>query len=212
MKHNLTKPDNYLLIVDDDSEIKIGDWVIENTINQIFEINDINKSIGLCRSKVDTYVIDSCRKIISHAPLNGAPYLDGVDVLPPSWRDSGEEESETNFAEVFYRLLKNTYPTFEEWPEAIEYRKQSREKYKYTEQDVRAIKRILIYDDDKNDAEKITEVIRVIESRQQPKYPIAFECEMIRVYDVYPQRTEYKPKTFTNSEGRIEWVGKYIYE
>ena len=196
MKHNLIKTDNYLLVFDKLSEIKEGDWY-KTPLDIYSQFNGTEKlPIGT-------------RRVASHAPLNGAPYLDGVDVLPPTWRDSGEEESKTNFAEVFYRLLKNTYPTFEEWIEAIEYRKQSREKYKFTEEDMR--KAIIMsslstvdFIPDRCDV--------IIQTIQQPKYPIAFECEMItRVYDVYPQRTEYKPKTIINSEGRTEWVGKYIY-
>lgn len=34
---------------------------------------------------------------------------------------------------------------------------------KYTDEDLRTIKRILIYDDDKDDTEKIEEVLKVIE-------------------------------------------------
>jgi hypothetical protein len=165
MKHNLIKTDNYLLVVDD-SEIKQSDWIYNE---------EREPSIVQCIGKGS---LRGWAKIIAYLPLNGAPVLDGVPLLPSLPQEDDKE------------------------------------KYKYTEEDIRAIKRILIYDDDKNDEEKISEVIRVIESLQhRPKLPIAFECEVItRVYDVYPQRTERKPKTITNSEGRTEWVGKYIYE
>jgi hypothetical protein len=39
----------------------------------------------------------------------------------------------------------------------------------YTEQDINTIKRILIYDDDKNDTEKILEAVKIIQSLKQPK-------------------------------------------
>jgi hypothetical protein len=50
----------------------------------------------------------------------------------------------------------------------------------------------------------------------RPKLPIVFECEMepILAKDKYGHQIlgTYAPKTITNSEGRTEWVGKYIYE
>jgi hypothetical protein len=202
MKHNLIKTDSYLLVFGKLSEIKEGDWY-KTPLDIYSQFN------GTEKLPVGT------KRVVAHLPLNGAPYLDGVDVLPTNWRDSGEEESKTNFAEVFYRLLKNTYPTFEEWIEAIEYRKQSREKYKFTEEDMR--KAIIMsslstvdFIPDRCDV--------IIQTIQQPKYPIAFECEVELVY--YPanwpkegeERPPYRPKTFINSEGRTEWVGKYIYE
>jgi hypothetical protein len=64
-----------------------------------------------------------------------------------------------------------------------------------------------------------------IQSLQQPKYPIAFECEVEPKFKHIGSTKEVKgsgskiknnyagnPKTFINSEGRTEWVGKYIYE
>jgi hypothetical protein len=154
-------------------------------------------------------------KIISHAPLNGAPYLDSVDRLPPI--DNGDD------VEILvpfpggneYRDGKEIGVWMEGWIEGHEegYNK-AREKYKFTEEDAR----LLIMCSFLKGVDRghySTEIEdRIIQSLQHhPKLPIAFECEMItRVYDVYPQRTEYKPKTIINSEGRTEWVGKYIYE
>jgi hypothetical protein len=234
MKHNLIKTDNYLLIVDDDSEIKIGDRVIENTINQIFEINDINKSIGLCRSKVDTYVIDSCRKIISHAPLNGSPYLDGMDVLP--LMDNGEDAEQ--LAKLKYPIIMSPngrnlagghYDIDVNFSERSAYKhgyNKAREKYKYTEEDAR----LLIMCSFLKGVDRghySTEIEdRIIQSLQHhPKHPIAFECEVEPKFKHIGSTKEVKgsgsriknkhagnPKTITNSEGRTEWVGKYIYE
>jgi len=72
MKHKLIQTENYLLVVDD-SEIKIDDLYLNQTGNVIEKL---------------TYRIPSsghwCKKIIAHLPLNGAPVLEGVDLLPPS--------------------------------------------------------------------------------------------------------------------------------
>jgi hypothetical protein len=175
MKHNLIKTDNYLLVVDD-SEIKIGDYFIP--------ISGIGWKINVPRI-ADThggYNSIHCKKIISHAPLNGAPYLGDVDRLPPTWRDGGE-------------------------------------KREYKEEDIRKA-----FCDGQFDGMMgvtnncpVSNVDTYIQSLQQPKYPIAFECEMELVF--YPanmpkegeERPPYRPKTIINSEGRTEWVGKYIY-
>jgi hypothetical protein len=230
MKRNLIKTDNYLLVVDESvKEINNGEYFLLG-----------GKHVNMWAGSGTRIMTDVTGKIISHAPLNGAPYLDGVDVLPPTWRDSGEEESKTNFAEVFYRLLKNTYPTFEEWIEAIEYRKQSREKYKFTEEHVFGF--LTYYNSinfnkseyrykhptmDGSEREYNRSIDRkilaeYIQSLQQPKLPIAFECitdfDCCRRYvncwgcDAPPDIINLRPKTITNAEGRTEWVGKYIYE
>jgi hypothetical protein len=58
----------------------------------------------------------------------------------------------------------------------------------------------------------------IIKSLQQPKLPIGFECEMEMVFYTGnmpkegEERPPYRPKTIINSEGRVEWVGKYIWE
>jgi hypothetical protein len=60
-----------------------------------------------------------------------------------------------------------------------------------------------------------------LESPQQPKMPVGFECDMIyRVKSGTIQEHKegkagyeyYEPKTTTNSQGLTQWVGRYIYE
>jgi hypothetical protein len=204
MKHSLFAIDNYLLVVDN-SEIKEGDKVLYNDLDILTtdkfdswftKWDFVEKSIPPVK------YINNCKKIIAHLPLNGAPVLEGVPLLPLL-----EDEVEK---------LANEYTSNEKhsgWWAFLRGYNKAKEKYKYTEEDIRAIKRILIYDDDKNDAEKITEVIRVIESLQhRPKLPIAFECEM-EVGD-YGDKNGLRKfvKTITTSQGETEWVGKYIYE
>jgi hypothetical protein len=82
---------------------------------------------------------------------------------------------------------------------------KAKEKYKYTEEDLRKVLT------DKSLYE--LSVDEIIQSLQQPKYPIGFECEMVtRVFDVYPQTINHIPKTTTNSQGQTVLEGKYIYE
>ncbi len=77
----------------------------------------------------------------------------------------------------------------------------------------------------KEENETMSTVADIIESYHQPKLPIAFECEVEPKFKNIGSTKEVKgsgsriknkyagnPKTFINSEGRTEWVGKYIYE
>lgn len=57
------------------------------------------------------------KKVIAHLPLNNSLIHKGVPLLPPF------EDVKYDFAEMFYNLLKATYPDFDEWVEAKEYKK-----------------------------------------------------------------------------------------
>lgn len=69
MKHKLIKTENYLLVVSDEKPTTEREWVYDTVYGT--EFKDVRKATTL-----DT------TKIIAHLPLNGAPYLDGVDLLP----------------------------------------------------------------------------------------------------------------------------------
>jgi hypothetical protein len=75
MKHKIIKTDNYLLVVDD-SEIKVGDWYYLPRTNSVYECKEDPTELNLERRV-------GVSNVIAHHPLNGAPYLDGVDLLPP---------------------------------------------------------------------------------------------------------------------------------
>ncbi len=222
MKDNFVVTENYLLVVDD-SEIKEGDYFYRDSgVVSILtkELLEYYKSI----KDNDTH---TRYKIISHTPLNGAPYFDGMDVLPPlplnqtkyikeyqqypdgthvciaysngDWFcDCGLEgnvEAEKN-ADLILDKLNNLY-TEEHLRKTID---MAREQHlvKYTDND---------YEFEHTEDE-------IIKSLQQPKYPIAFECVDEYVHDdtvPYPKTLGTQPKTITNSDGRKEWVGKYIW-
>jgi len=66
MTHKLIKTDSYLLIVDD-SEIKIGDYVTDMVV--VFKFKDDASLLGR-------------KKVIAHLPLNGCFALESVPLLP----------------------------------------------------------------------------------------------------------------------------------
>jgi flagellar biosynthesis/type III secretory pathway protein FliH len=186
MKHKLIKTDNYLLVVDD--KIEEGDFLLskEGIIHANFEWNFGDK------------------RIIAHLPLNNSPILEGVDLLPPleddveklanKWAiDNSDITMESNSA--LNKGFKGGY-------------NKAKEKYKYTEEDMR--KAIDMAQEESWDEGGYLglehEPNKIIQSLQQPKYPVAFECEMER------NLVSDKPKTITNSQGQTQLVGTYIYE
>ena len=205
MKHNLIKTDNYLLVVDNNLEIKEGDKVLYNDLDILTtdkfdswftKWDFVEKSIPPVK------YINNCKKIIAHLPLKGTPVLEDVPLLPslPKEDDVDYWIHETVSSLKDEHTIKTSSICLK-----AGYNK-AKEKYKYTEEDV--IKIV-----EKSRETGLTAEYLILSLQHHPKYPIAFECEVItRVYDVYPQRTERKPKTITNPQGGTEWVGKYVWE
>jgi hypothetical protein len=217
MKYKLIPTEEYrtemYILVVDDSDIKEGDFIYDLDIKRIVIADDL---------KVATSKAPLCwyyKKIISHTPLNGAPYFDGLDVLPPNWRDNGEDVDKLAREEILYNDDKREW-----WKQGYN---KAREKNQndliktLMGFDLEIKKLLLKYPeiehslharmcDDINDVRGM-----FIQSIQQPKLPIAFECETERVFkhNEHMEREYYDvPKTIINAGGRKEWVGKYIYE
>jgi hypothetical protein len=190
--------------------------------NYLIVCNDI-KHDGWCTC----FFGDSdCKKIIAHHPLNGAPYLDGVPVIPPLPQEDDVKEL---FKEEYEQARKRGSQDYAEgyYGGLLDGHKQAREKYKYTEFNIITA---FEYGWNQRHYEKIDEnelleiEKRFIQSLQQPKLPIAFECEVEpeykhidsasgdRIKNYFQNKNAGKPKTIINSEGRVELVGKYIYE
>jgi hypothetical protein len=209
MKHNIIKTQNYLLVVDD-SEIKEGDWIYNK---------EREPSILQCMGKGS---LRGWSKIIAHLPLNNSPILEGVPLLTPL-----EDEVENLVDGVFGKRTTDNFATREVWKHGYN---KAKEKYKYTEQDLKKAIEMAqecficeCFLGPHIEREHTEESI--IQSLQQPKYPIAFECEMEFIDNqdfmdfgedatTWPgliESTE-QPKTTTNSQGQTVWVGTYKYE
>jgi hypothetical protein len=84
MNYPIIKTDNYLLVVDE-SEIKVGDFIYHkrHEFSRIKKCEEIvGKSIVIDKGESSCW-IDYSKKIIYHLPLNNAPTLEGVPLLPP---------------------------------------------------------------------------------------------------------------------------------
>jgi hypothetical protein len=195
MRHQIIETENYLLVVDD-SEIKVSDWTYNPMKGLVFI-----SSLGLMIS-VNSFT----KKIIAHLPLNGAPGLEGVDLLPPI---EDVEQLANIFSNGFQLHLKlETVKALREGF-ILGYNK-AKDKYKYTEGDMRKAYEAAFVEAKKGCAIPYFDLY--IQSIHQ--YPKAFQCEMEYKF---PNGREYIqptpdliPKT-TTINGHIVWVGKYIY-
>lgn len=165
MTHPIIKTENYLLVVDD-SEIKEGDyWVYICPINGL-DYGDNNNPIvknnlpSLWFEKLHDK--ENYKKIIYHLPLNNAPILEGVPLLPPL-EDEAEKLAKKHGSSIWDKRGRCVFDFM---------------RYKYTEEDLRdaIVQSFLLGMDREHD---ITEVVdKVIQSLQQPKYPVAVEYEI----------------------------------
>ena len=203
MKHELIKNDDYLFILS-------AELTKDNSLEKGF------RRIVLPNSKQ--------YNLLAHLPLNGAPYIDLVDVLP---------DIENN--EILQYISKNYYKVNSldelngELLAVCNAILNTKETYKYTEKDMWIIRNKLVDILPTGDVsawdmiQAISSYIKwfdeEIKSLNQPKLPIAFECEP-RYLDIDEIRERGKgflngnsivPKTITNSDGRTEWVGKYLF-
>jgi len=191
MKHKLIKTENYLLVLDD-SKIKVNDWV--------YSIDGVHQWFGLI---LKTEPLP--KKIIAHLPLNNSPILQGVDLLPPL-----EQEDDVE------KLALTIFPRHENWtlnsdnsdkrPIWIGGYNKAKEKYNADLGELLSDFYLFATNGEVCDHEVINEFIQ---SLQQPKTPVGFECEWTTKQ--MPEFHQDEPKTTTNLRGQTVLVGKYIY-
>lgn len=216
MKHEIIKTENYLLVLSDEKIMPC-------------------KNIGRCMSHI-TKPCEKCGKyqgrgVLSHLPLNGAPYLEGVDVLP----EIEDEVEKVSIAEAEKLHDKDKHDDWDIYHQLIDEDarliklgfNKAKETYKYTDKDImRAlhvgfcsypIKMEMKIDNNKNFEKWSKEYIQFL---NQQKLPIAFDTRNVKDCQSncgnednckYCTDTGI-PKTITNSNGQTEWVGTYIFE
>ena len=220
MTHKLIHAPNYLLVVDD-SEIKEGNKSLLNIEGFVPMILTHHEPIE------EGY---EGKKIIAHLPLNNSPILEGVDLLPPLKQEDDVDE----LAKEYGESIGNKDGT-----SAFDYKRgynKAKEKYKYTEEDIRMAVRDGSAMGEVNDEEYEEYVKWIIQSLSQPKMPVAFECEIEYFYmsskEFYKDadwvkcdKAQYESireeiptcplkkvhKEISTPEGHTQLVGKYIY-
>ncbi len=165
-------------------------------------------------------IVDDSKKTIAHLPLNGAPVLEGVDLLPPIEGEAGELANIFSNGFQLYLSLDMVGALREGFVSGYN---KAKEKYKFTEEDLmEAMLQISEYyaDNLNKDMDGHKKSLDIIQSLQQTKMPVGFECdmEMCENNDVVfedgsfnksPYRLE--KKKIKNLEVQTVWVGKYIF-
>ena len=198
MTHKLIKTENYLLVVDD-SEIKEDDWY-KTPLGTYSQFNGTEK------------LLEGTKRVAAHLPLNGSPVLEGVDLLPPYSRH--QEDGIDELAEGVYGQGVN-----HEYEEGfVDGYNKAREKYKYTEDDMKKAIDMARLQGPESFLVKYREE-EIIQSLHQ--YPTEFisddeishegigtystDLMDIGVSNLKPIKV---PKTITTAQG-VQWVGKY---
>jgi len=214
MTHKLIKTDNYLLVVDD-SGIEVGDYYWNKEYpSQVYKRHHYNTS-------------SDYKKIIAHLPLNGSPILEGVDLLPPYSRhqEDGVDDAVIRFKESWIKLGVTDF----ELSAFSEGYNKAREKYVYTEDDIRQalfdLADVFFNNCQHGITEQDCDKYQSIILQALHQYPIDFECSTewvnskgkksedftdVALYDESTKQFDaiLIPKTITTAQGR-QWVGKY---
>lgn len=220
MTHKPVITDNYILITSDE-EIKEGDYTYNGTDTPYcWTINDVEDSL-YNPGAVDG---NGCKKIIAHLPLNNAPQLEGVPLLPPL--PSGEDDVR-KLADTSWEAINNG-----DIHDELFYKKgytighqTCKENYRFTEEDMLGFSKWLneywrrektgwrhVGDFYRNSKLEKTENLMsfYIKSLLQPKLPIGFKCEMGTKYSE-DGTSELHPIIVVNQDGQNVMLGEWIY-
>ncbi|MCA2656091.1 MAG: hypothetical protein IM591_12295 [Chitinophagaceae bacterium] len=178
MTHPIIKTESYLLVVDE-SEIKEGDWLYGYMNNNTFQAN-----------KLANLYINS-KKIIYHLPLNNAPVLEGIELLPPLEDEDIKYIHSLAFDEALIQNKMNGISILDLIPMFIKGYNKAKEVYKFTEEDIcefvewmnlhyRALEHTISFKGVKGTKELIN-----LWKEQQPKLPTEFDTETKQyIYEV----------------------------
>jgi hypothetical protein len=206
MKHEIIYTEHYALIVSDE-EIKEKDWFFNGEhVLQASRITDI-----IIDTEGQWSEIKTSKKVIAHRPLEDAPILEGVPLLPEFNKKDDVEKKSRDFVKYVGGSQEQRLAFIDGYLEA-------KETYKYTVDDMIACWKYASMDKHQIIGDQIGDhYLSFIQSLQQPKRPKCFECEMEQLPSNESFGLDYgsfnlKPKTITNSQNQTELVGEYIYE
>jgi hypothetical protein len=231
MTHPIIKTENYLLVVGDKYKSNSFPYVVAEKTKtgefclcrlnqkfqscQMFQTYHLSHLYHLCQNyhlwQVDNendWDDENQFAIVAHLPLNNAPIIEGVPLLPPI-----EEDISNLTFQAYKEQDKWTWGEFKDiFPAGYN---KAKEKYKFTKEDLFMLAAKVVNDIAKNKGNTdwnmfTTPKMIAEEFIQQPKYPVAFEMKVVGITDDGDNYIE-QPKTITNLQGLTQVVGNYIY-
>lgn len=211
MKEKLIETDKYLLITNDE-DIKVGDYTVNlKSQHKHMEVCRIDNEIELERYAKKE--VNDCKVISWHLPLNGAPILEGVCLLPEIYT------VEERMADLYGSRAKGSIDYMLGCQKGFEDGYKERAKtYLFTEYDIRDAMR-MVFDwsenDNHEDCSSLTELVDKFLSLKKQIYPnfFVFETEMgivenNGIHNIWGDVIQ----TTTNHLGQTVAVGEYIFE
>lgn len=215
MEHEIIKTEQYLLVVDENLEISKSCYCLDALTGKIVHTSRLVPLTSI--EFKDRGVV----KIASHLPLNNAPILEGVDLLPELEVKDYSVEAAKKFCKERSKLF-NTMDENIAWREGYNFKAATKT---YSEEDLRkAYKMGKDYTDlmlsegcdwKPNNPNALDED-EFIKSLNEPAIPVGFKATMVRLNKLGKDNTlvfeEKKIKTVLNEKGIPVWQGEYIFK
>jgi hypothetical protein len=218
MKQEIIYTEHYALIVSDEKIVE-GSFIYETNIGEVSMVDKWYCEILEKGVKVEPFV-----KVIAHRPLEDAPILEGVPLLPKFEDDDflntqiqvvGDNKT-MSVSNFFKKCGKETYKYTEEDLRKAYFKGASDVHDKCTVRTWRGVEVNV-------DLEKLKECNKQFtQPLQQTKRPKYFECETThdccgrymncKGCDATADMLNIRMKTTNNSQGQIELKGEYSYE
>ena len=201
MVHKIIKTENHLLVLGKNYKSDSFPYIVAEKLTtgdyQLWQVDNPND-------------IDEPNQfeILAHLPLNGSPILEGVDLLPPYHQEDYVDKLAKDFANNSATCDYEEGINVGKYQGYLEGYNKAREKYKYTEDDMKKawIYGRANYDSDDNTFEQWIEKNEYpTEFETVDEYPVITDDD----YFLKEEKSISKPKTITTAQGR-QWVGKYL--
>lgn len=240
MQTKFIKTEDYLLLVGENKFMKKGDKFLFTFITNEICTFKSETLADFLTTENDSRNNRSCHKILAHLPLNNAPILEGVDLLPEL--DNGLDKLSKDLFSTPLKIKKrgvknnflNPLKGFKKWDIAFKAGYKAAQARQFTLEDLEKAIELAREMDYSNyeyygSCEKTYSKEEIIQQIQQSKLPVDFVCQfdtIISKHIPYPKElevvgqgyelgypvTEKVLKTIPNPQGQKVVQGEYKFE
>jgi hypothetical protein len=224
----ITTHKDYILLVDTEAPIEGMKTLVWNEVAGWMSGNDFRCTVSLSKENPllnDINVFEGIHAIIAHLPLNNAPVLEGVPVLPelPKQEEDFDLDAELTKLNTPFRYdSANKRYNYTEGDIKELLRKATSQNRRYTEEDMK--KSFEAGQLDKSNNWYGGDINQYLQSLSPVTLPVGFEPEYDEEHPYQLPNTVhndesisinglgYNFKTIKNDKGQDVLVGRYIYE